>query len=362
MSDSLRDKPLRKGWTTGACATAATKAAGMGLLTGQIPEKVSITLPRGDQPTFDVISSTIEGGFSQASIIKDAGDDPDVTHGAEISVRLAKGQAGQGVIFKAGAGVGTVTKPGLPVPPGEPAINPVPRKLMAGVLADLAKTYDQPCDFVVEVSIKDGETLAQKTMNPRLGIVGGLSVLGTTGVVQPYSCSAWIHAIHRGVDVAKAMGRQHIFAATGSTSEKSIREIYRPEDDAVIDMGDFAGGLLKYLRKQPVPRLTIGGGFAKISKLAHGDVMLHSSQSSVDFNFLAGVIRDLGGDDHLINQTKAANTALEVLIACQKASVPISDSIAKRAKGVVMATLSGGVEVEIIAFDRAGLEVGRAPF
>ncbi|MGY8995670.1 MAG: cobalt-precorrin-5B (C(1))-methyltransferase CbiD, partial [Alphaproteobacteria bacterium] len=187
---------LRRGWTTGACATAASTAAFQALATGAFPDPVTITLPGGQEPSFDLVKKELSGGTATASVIKDAGDDPDVTHGAEIIVTVTPGEPGTGVTFRAGEGVGMVTKPGLPIPPGEPAINPKPREMMAGAIAQIAKRYGIPGDVLLEISIVGGAEIAKDTWNPRLGIVGGLSVLGTTGVVIPYSCSSWIHSIH----------------------------------------------------------------------------------------------------------------------------------------------------------------------
>ncbi|MCB2099313.1 MAG: cobalt-precorrin-5B (C(1))-methyltransferase, partial [Rhodobacterales bacterium] len=261
-----QDRPLRTGWTTGACAATAAAAAWRALLTGAFAQTESITLPRGETPVMALSTARFDGGgAATAGVIKDAGDDPDVTHGAEILSTVAPGPKGSGITFAAGPGVGTVTRPGLPLAVGEPAINPMPRRIIADALAAVAAQCGGPAapDLSVTVAIPGGESLAEKTLNGRLGILGGLSVLGTTGVVIPYSCSSWIHSIHRGVDVARACGHDHLAAATGRTSERVARDLTGLPDEALIDMGDFAGGLLKYLRRHPVPRLTITGGFAK---------------------------------------------------------------------------------------------------
>ncbi len=238
---------LRRGWTTGACATAAVKAALSALRGGAFPDPVSITLPKGETPSFALALEEKGEGFARAGIIKDAGDDPDVTHGCLVIATVRLGAVGSGVTFKAGPGVGMVTKPGLPVAVGEPAINPVPRAMMAAVVAELGGG-----DVEIEISIRDGEALALKTWNPRLGIIGGLSILGTTGIVHPFSCAAWIASIHRGIDVARAMGLAHVAGCTGSTSEDAVRAHYGLPLEAMLDMGDFAGGVLKYLRDHPV--------------------------------------------------------------------------------------------------------------
>src|SRR5438874_12248143 len=190
---------LRRGWTTGACAAAASRAAFQALLTGKFPDPVAIRLPRGETPNFPLALAERHDGRIRAGIVKDAGDDPDVTHGALIIAELAWAAPGSGVLFRAGEGVGTVTRPGLALAVGEPAINPTPRAMICETLADLAEANGAPSpDLVVTIAIPDGERLAEKTMNARLGIVGGPSALGTTGIVVHYSCSPLSHAIERG--------------------------------------------------------------------------------------------------------------------------------------------------------------------
>jgi cobalt-precorrin-5B (C1)-methyltransferase len=287
--------PLRRGWTTGACATAATKAAYTALLSGAFPDPVSIRLPKGEEPAFALAREQLADGWAMTGIVKDAGDDPDVTHGATVIATVRRGAAGSGVTFRAGEGVGTVTLAGLPIPPGQPAINPVPRRMMTEIVAEVAAAHGDPGDVEIEVSIPGGEALAAKTWNPRLGIVGGLSILGTTGVVVPFSCASWIHSIHRGIDVARAAGLDRVVGCTGSTTEALVMQRYDLPEIAYLDMGDFAGGLLKYLRAHPVPNLTLAGGFGKFSKLAQGHLDLHSGRSQVDLDWLADRLVDLGG-------------------------------------------------------------------
>ncbi|NVJ92040.1 MAG: cobalt-precorrin-5B (C(1))-methyltransferase [Methylocystaceae bacterium] len=355
MEEKDENEQLRKGWTTGACATAGARAAFHALMHGDFPDPVEIILPRGQTPSFVLNRHGQEGDHYWASIIKDAGDDPDITHGAEIIVHVRQLDAGSGVVFKNGPGVGLVTKPGLPLDVGEPAINPMPRQMIKENLALVSSA----CDVEVTISIKNGEELAKKTMNPRLGIVGGLSVLGTTGIVVPYSCSAWIHSIHRGIDVAKAMGLKHIAACTGSTSEKTVSGIYNFEESALIDMGDFAGGVLKYLRKHPIEKVTFCGGFAKLCKLAQGEMDLHSARSRVDFDQVAQWMDQAGGG-LLSQQVKGANTALEVIELAEQHHIALGDLVARRAKEVALAIVSGHCEIEVIAINRKGEVVGRA--
>ena len=367
MSDKLKinapvkpETALRSGWTTGACATAGAAAAVRALLSGKFPEKVRISLPQGKSPIFALSRHQIDGETATAVVIKDAGDDPDVTHEAEIVVTVRRSPQGNGITFHAGDGVGTVTLPGLPVAVGEPAINPAPRKMIEENIRAVTDEFATPADFSVIVSIPGGQELAKKTMNGRLGIKGGLSVLGTTGVVKPYSCSAWIHAIHSGIDVGRATAITHMAGATGKTSEAAVQALYGLPDTALIDMGDFAGGMLKYLRRHPIPRLTIAGGFAKMTKLAQGCMDLHSSRSEINFAKLAALLADLDAPEDIVETAKAANTALQVLDMAQGLDLPLADFIAARARETAMATLSGETMVEVIIFDRQGCLAGRA--
>ncbi len=350
--------PLRRGWTTGACAAAAAKAA-LGALLGQgFSDPVTIRLPRGGRATFALAERRLAAGAATAAVVKDAGDDPDVTHGCLVRAEVRPGAPGSGVTFRAGAGVGTVTRPGLPLPPGEPAINPVPRRMIAEALEEVA---EGPADFTVTVSIPGGEALAARTLNPRLGIVGGLSVLGTTGVVVPFSCAAWVHSIHRGVDVARAAGLGHVAAATGSTSERAVRELYGLDEVALLDMGDFVGGTLKYLRRHPVPRLSLAGGFAKLAKLAQGHLDLHSSRSRLDQAALAALAAEHGAPAPLARAVEGANTAHEILGLAADARFPLADLVAGNAQAVAQAAVGPAVALEVIVVDRQGSVAGRCP-
>ncbi len=354
-------RQLRRGWTTGACATAAVRAAYAALLDGAFPDPVQIVLPRGETPSFALAVEELGDAFARAGIVKDAGDDPDVTHGALIIATVRRGEEGAGVTFHAGTGVGTVTKEGLPIPPGEPAINPVPRQMMRDVVAQLAAQHKDAGDIAIEISIPNGETLAGKTWNPRLGIVGGLSILGTTGIVHPFSCSAWIHSIHRGIDVAKAEGLTHVAGATGSTSEAAAQKLHGLSDQAMLDMGDFVGGMLKYLRKHPVERVTIAGGFGKMTKLAQGFLDLHSGRSQVDFDWLAAAVKSLGADESICESARTANTAAQVLSDAAAAAPGLADYVAGQALSSARNTLRNApVLIDIAVIDRAGAVIGRA--
>ena len=360
-SDRAGDRGLRRGWTTGACATAAAKAAACALLGGGFPDPVTIRLPRGGEARFSLAERAIlADGRVMAAVVKDAGDDPDVTHGCLVCATLRPLARGSGIVFRAGEGVGTVTLPGLPVAVGEPAINPVPRRMMAEAVGEVAEAAGKSADLEIEIAIPGGEALAGRTWNPRLGIRGGLSILGTTGIVVPYSCSAWIHSIRQGIDVARAAGITHLAAVTGSTSEAAVRRVHGLPAIAVLDMGDFVGGTLKYLRRCPVPRLTLAGGFAKLSKLAAGAMDLHSGRSQVDFAFLADLARGCGAEEALATALAGAGTALRALELAAAAGVPLADAVARRAREVARAVTGEAIAVEVLVVDRAGGIVGRA--
>jgi cobalt-precorrin-5B (C1)-methyltransferase len=358
-----QDRPLRYGWTTGACATAAAKAAYTALLTGEFPDPVEVRLPKGQRPAFALATTATGDGSATAGVVKDAGDDPDVTHGALILATVRRGAPGSGVGLRAGEGVGMVTRPGLPVPPGEPAINPVPRQMLRAAIAEVAAAHGDAGDVEVEIAIPGGEALAAKTMNGRLGIVGGLSILGTTGIVVPYSCSAWIHSIYSGIDVARAAGLTHLAGATGSASEAAVQKMHELPEIALIDMGDFVGGMLKYVRKHPVRRVTIAGGIGKMTKLAQGLLDLHSRRGSVDLAVLAKLAEQAGGSRALTERILASNTAAEAFSHADAEKIALGDEVARAGWDTAAKVLAGQpVEVEIAVFDRDGRLVGHAPF
>eukprot|EP01037_Dinobryon_pediforme_P009482 gene9482-9562_t len=356
MTEKFDASHLRRGWTTGACATAATKAAYVALLTGLFPDPVTITLPSGAEVDFALAKHSSGAGFATVGIIKDAGDDPDVTHGALVLSTVRFGEKGSGVTFKAGRGIGTVTRLGLPLPVGEPAINPVPRAMMRLAIAQVAEAVGANGDVIIEISIPDGEKLAERTLNGRLGIVGGLSILGTTGIVVPFSCAAWINSIHRGIDVAKGMGLTHIAGATGSTSESAVQKLYSLPEQALIDMGDFVGGMLKYIRKHPVEFITIAGGMGKMTKLGQGLLDLHSRRGEVDLDWLAGLVPD----DALATSICTANSAKHAFELADAAQFDIASLVAARAWETAAKALQHmPCTLEIAIFNRDGALLAR---
>jgi cobalt-precorrin-5B (C1)-methyltransferase len=361
FDESASIHALRKGWTTGACAAGASAAAYEALLTNRFPHSVTLTLPQGQRPCFELALTELGDDYARAGIIKDAGDDPDVTHGAMIIATVRHGAAGTGIEFMAGQGVGTVTRPGLPLPPGEPAINPGPRVMIKAAIETVAQNHNGCGDVVIELSIPDGEKIAERTLNGRLGIVGGLSILGTTGVVVPYSCSAWIHSIHRGIDVARAAGLDHIAAATGATSEAAVKWLHGLPDMALIEMGDFVGGMLKYLRKHPVAKVTIAGGLAKMTKLGQGMLDLHSKRGHVDLAWLAAKAKEAGCSAELCAAIVVANAAKEAFELGAAARIDLASPVAKAAWQTAAKVLRGGpIILDIVIFDRDGSLLARA--
>lgn len=358
----LASSGLRPGWTTGACATAAAAAAWEAMLTGEFPDPVEVDLPQGRRPAFALTVENLSDGSAMAGITKDAGDDPDVTHAALVRATVRRGTPGAGVRIEGGPGVGRVTLPGLPLAVGEPAINPGPRQMILDNLHAVSEQHGGVAtDVDVEISIDDGAEIARHTWNPRIGIVDGLSVLGTTGVVVPYSCSAWIDSIRRGVDVARAAGLQHLAGCTGSTSERVATEVLGLPDLGLLDMGDFVGAVLKYVSRHPVERLSLVGGFAKLSKLANGHLDLHSHRTSVDTTHLANLVRGAGGDDALQQEIIECATAMAALQLATAAGIPLGDIVASAARDQARTVLRGApVAVDVICIDRAGAVVGNS--
>ncbi|MGC4027240.1 MAG: cobalt-precorrin-5B (C(1))-methyltransferase, partial [Mesorhizobium sp.] len=298
-------------------------------------------------------------GFARAAIVKDAGDDPDVTHGALIVSTVRHGPEGSGISFLRGEGVGLVTRPGLPIAPGEPAINPVPRRMIAQAVAEVA---GKDADISIEISVPEGEAMAVRTLNGRLGILHGISILGTTGIVIPYSCSSWIYSIHRGIDVARAMGFSHVAGSTGNASELAVQKRYDMHEVQLIDMGDFVGGMLKYIAKHPVPRVTIAGGVAKMTKLAQGMLDLHSKRGPADMEGLAAVAGKAGASASLVVQMRSANTVAHAFELASGEGIPLGDAIAEAAHKTAMPVLDDApVKVEVLVFDRDGNLRGQFP-
>jgi cobalt-precorrin-5B (C1)-methyltransferase len=299
---------LRKGWTTGTCSTAAAKAACLLLRDGDAPAEVEVPLARGEgRPTFAVERCAMEGDAAIAVIVKDAGDDPDVTHGAHLTARVWLRDE-PGIELLGGEGVGTVTRPGLGLEVGGPAINKGPR---AQIEAAVSEVFDLDTTGVsVEISVPGGEKMGRRTSNPRLGIVGGISILGTTGIVRPFSTAAWRASVGQAIDVMDAQGMRTLVLTTGGRSERAARKLEPTLDEVCfVEVGDFTGYALKRAVSLGFERCLFVGMAGKLSKLAAGIMMTHWTRSKVDPEFLAGLTREAGGDDALVAAVSEANTA-----------------------------------------------------
>jgi cobalt-precorrin-5B (C1)-methyltransferase len=285
---------LRWGYSTGACATACTKAALLALIEQHNIPAVHITLPVGQEVLFKIHGCTYSATTACCATYKDSGDDPDVTNGAEIAC-IVEFNDREGVHFLQGEGVGLVTLPGLPVAPGEPAINPVPRQMMQQVVAELLMQYNIQKGVSIRVSVTNGAAIAEKTLNARLGITGGISILGTTGMVKPFSADAYIASIEQGVDVAVANGLTEIVVNSGGRSEKILQRLYpHLPSMAFVQYGNWIGETLAKIRSSPLNRFVIGMMLGKAVKLAGGMLNTHSNQSSWDKDFVASLADEAG--------------------------------------------------------------------
>lgn len=383
MWEESKESPpvLKTGLTTGVCATACSVVCAEFILSGQVLRSVDVVLPAGKSVKMSIEFSqkisrdsinqstehnkntenslTVSTQGYRAGTIKDGGDDPDATHGATVFCDLFLVDK-PGIKFKAAKGVGTVTRPGLKLDVGEPAINPVPRKMIVDHLNAVAKKYAYNGGFEVAVGVENGEVIAQKTMNGRLGILGGLSILGTTGIVRPFSCAAWIASIYQGIDVAKASGFAHIAATTGNSSEQAIKKQYQLPDMALIEMGDFAGAVLKHMKKNPVEKLTICGGFGKMSKLANGHLNLNSSSSKIDFLHIAQMAEMAGANSALQQRVRYSNTSIEALGLCNDENVDLASVVCELALAKASSIVPESVELEVWAINSKGKFVGFA--
>ncbi|RFU64519.1 cobalt-precorrin-5B (C(1))-methyltransferase [Peribacillus saganii] len=310
--EETKQKIMREGFTTGACATAATKAALTLLITGEEQTEATIYLPAKRYATFAIEHCNMENGFVTSGVIKDAGDDPDVTHGAMI-LSTVSWTEGTDIILDGGKGVGRVTKPGLPVPVGEAAINPVPRKMLLSIVTEVLDSFQINRGVKVVISVPNGEEMAKKTLNGRLGILGGISILGTRGIVVPFSSAAYKASIIQAINVAIASGCDHVAITTGGRSEKfAIEQLPGLPEEAFIEMGDFVGFTLKQCKRLGIKKISMVGMMGKFSKVAQGVMMVHSKSAPIDFNFLARIAEETGVTGELIDEIKGANTASQV--------------------------------------------------
>jgi cobalt-precorrin-5B (C1)-methyltransferase len=299
---------LRPGWTTGTCAAAAAKAATAALVSGQLQPRVEVGLPRtGHRVAFDVAYCQLGDGWAQAVVVKNAGDDPDVTDGAHLTARVTL-QADPGVRIDGGDGVGTVTRPGLGLEVGGPALNPVPRRQITAAVGEVLDLTRRGARVVI--SVPGGQRMARKTTNPRLGIVGGISILGTTGIVRPFSTAAWRASVEQAIDVIGAIGLDTVVLSTGGRTERAAMRLYPDLDEVCfVEVGDFTGHALKRAVRRGLGRCAFVGMAGKLAKLGAGVLMTHWTRSKVDPGLLACLTADAGGDPELVTAVGQANTA-----------------------------------------------------
>ena len=305
-----RGEKLRSGWTTGTCAAAAAKAAATALVSGEVQKEVDIKLPRKGEERrvkFEVERCEIGDGWAEAVVVKDAGDDPDVTHGAHLGARVLWREA-PGMKLDRGEGVGVVTKPGLGLAVGGPAINQVPRRMISYSVEEILNPGERGVRVVI--SVPGGEKMAEKTTNPRLGIEGGISILGTTGIVRPFSTASWRASVGQAINVMGTQGHDTLVLSTGGLTEKAAIRLFPDlEEVCFVEVGDFTGYALKGAVKNGLERVFFIGMAGKISKLAAGIMMTHWTRSKVDNELLAEVSIEAGGHDELVEEVKGANTA-----------------------------------------------------
>jgi cobalt-precorrin-5B (C1)-methyltransferase len=304
----VRKQALRTGWTTGACAAAAAKAATTALHTGEIQHTVEIGLPSGQRVRFAVDACTLTPDrTAEAVVVKDAGDDPDVTHGARLTATV-RWRTGPGIELDGGVGVGVVTKPGLGLELGGPAINPVPRAMIAQAINEVVDLTQRGIQVII--SVPDGEKMARKTTNARLGIIGGISILGTTGIVRPFSTASWRASVEQAIAVLAAQGEDTVVLCTGGRTEKGAMKLLpQLPEVCFVEVGDFTGAALRRAVEHQLTRIIFVGMAGKLTKLAAGVLMTHYTRSKVSTDLLKDITLAAGGDRDLAERVANANTA-----------------------------------------------------
>lgn len=352
-------KGLRTGFTTGACAAAAAKAATRSLVQGKSLQAIETTLPNGQKVTFALERWERHGERVLCSIVKDGGDDPDCTHGAEIVAEVQL-TATAGVDLRGGTGVATVTKPGLGLEVGGPAINPVPRRNITEMVMEELAHSPHP-GALVTISVPDGEERAKKTLNARLGLLGGISILGTTGIVLPYSTAAFIASVVQSINLAVTQGAKSLVFTTGGRSEAYAMKLL-PElpESSFIQVGDYVGIGIKQALRHQISLVHIAGMMGKLSKMADGRMMTHASASEVNMDLLARLAQKIGATPETVLAIEGANTARHVLEICDAAGLPsITQAVCEAARDKCSAFGKGRVRFDVALFDFGGTLLAR---
>ena len=354
-------KKMRSGYTTGANATAAAKAALTALITKEVQTEATIYLPVGKFVSFTIESCEIDSNSVTTSTIKDGGDDPDATHGALILATVSWSDE-RGIFIDGGVGVGRVTKPGLPIEVGQAAINPVPRKMIRETAIEVLNEYHIEKGVKIVISVPKGEEIAKKTLNGRLGIIGGISILGTRGIVVPFSTASYKASIVYGIKVAVSAGCDHVAITTGGRSEKYAMAQY-PDlpEEAFIEMGDFVGFTLKECKRLGVKRVSIVGMMGKLSKLAKGHMMVHSKGTSVDFDFLVDVARSVQVEEDILEQIRNANTATQVgEMMTEHGYYSFFEKLCELCCHESLREVNGGITIDVSLYTLNGKLLGKA--
>lgn len=349
-------REMRSGYTTGACAAAAARAAAMGLLDGAIPATVETLLPNGQRVIFPVSDPMLTPKLARAGIIKDGGSGPDVTHGAMIRATVEPLlHAPHTLRLEAGEGVGRVTRPGLEIPVGEAAINPVPRRNIADNLREVAQGWLAEHGLKVTFSVPGGEALAQRTLNPRLGIVGGISLLGVSGIAHPYSSAAYRATVEQGVRVAAHQGMPAVVLTTGGRTERfAMGLLPHLPPVAFVQMGDFIGAALKAISQYGPPRVIVAGMAGKLVKMAEGRANTHAGKGSVDPGFLVELAQALGfSQPERLAEANTVRHGVEILAqeGLDRAFYPL---LLERVRAALARRLPPQTAVSVAAFDFDG--------
>lgn len=361
IEEKKRRGALRTGYTTGTTATAATKGALYALIDRPV-EQVTVSLPKGRTATLKIAWTKIDGGKVTCAAIKDGGDDPDATHGAEIcsTVSFSK-NAGQ-INIDGGKGVGRVTKPGLGLEMGKAAINPTPMKMLEQAVSEVAKEQLKKQGVDVVISVPKGEEIAKKTDNPRLGILGGISILGTTGIVLPYSTASFAASIRQSLDVAIAMGADTAVLTTGGRSEDFAKALFKLPDHCFVQMGDFAGYSIKQCANKKLRKAIIAGFIGKLTKMAMGVKQTHVAGSHVDMEFMARLAAECNAPPTVVNEIKSANTARHVSEMIAKNNIAgYFDLVCRKVHKQMSEYAKSQLEVEVVMFEFDGKVIGRYP-
>lgn len=353
---------LRTGFTTGTASAASSKAAILAIINQKKIESVEVTLPKGNSIPIKIHSCEFSDSRAKCSVIKDAGDDPDVTHGAEIVVELSLIPNVNQIEIDGGEGVGVVTKPGLGLEINKAAINPTPKKMIIDNVNEVAKDVLVKNGIKIIIYVPKGKELALKTDNPRLGIVGGISILGTSGIVIPYSTASFAAAVRQNLDVSLAMGNDIVVLSTGGRSEEFARKIVDLPEHSFVQMGDFAGYTIQQCAKKKIKKAYVVGFIGKLAKMAAGVKQTHVKGSKVDMNLLAEIAEKCNADSQTIEQIRKANTARHVQDIVMEHKV---EGFFDKVCGLVYKHMRNHSEekvpIDVILFDFDGKILGRHP-